>query len=123
MNRQNAAHVRVCGCCRRRNRGRLPLVVVVVQEAKGETTLAMAKGRRVERPDRVSDQVARLCSNEHDGVHETWPEIWLAKGSYVDGHRLERTLRHRQAEAKNGPGKGKQCLWRKKYRVSRKDIL
>lgn len=91
-------------------------MVVVVQKAEGEATLAMAKGRRVERPDRVSDQVARLCSNEHDGVHEAWPEIWLAEGSYVDGHRLERTLRHRQAESKNGPGK------RKRFPSERKSI-
>lgn len=79
----------------------------------------MAKGRRIERPNRVSDQIARLGSNEHDGVHETWPEVWLAKGSHVDGHRLERTLRHWQAESKNGPGKRKGNSFRRKmYRVS-----
>lgn len=107
-NRQNAAHVRVCGRGRRRNRGRLPLVVVVVvEEAEGETTLAMAEGRRVERPGRVSGQIAWPGSNEHDGVHEARPEIWLAEGSHADGDRLERALRHWQAESKNGAGKRK----------------
>lgn len=123
-NRQNAAHVRVCGRGRRRNRGRLPLVVVVVvEEAEGETTLAMAEGRRVERPGRVSGQIAWPGSNEHDGVHEARPEIWLAEGSHADGDRLERALRHWQAESKNGAGKRKSnSLEGKRYRVSfRKD--
>lgn len=95
----------------------------MVEEAEGETTLAMAEGRRVERPGRVSGQIAWPGSNEHDGVHEARPEIWLAEGSYADGDRLERALRHWQAESKNGAGKRKSnSLEGKRYRVSfRKD--
>lgn len=85
MNRQNAADVRVGGGGRRRDGGRLPLVVVV-QTAEGTSTLAMAKGRRVERLGGVSDQIAWARSNEQHGVCATGIEIWMDEGPNFDGH-------------------------------------
>lgn len=78
--------------------------MVVEQKAEGTAPIGMAEGRRVERPGRLSGQVAWPCSSKLARVHEIGPQVRLAARPNFDGHRPERTFRYRQAMAKNGPG-------------------
>lgn len=102
--RQNATRVRDGRGRGRRHGGLLHLVVVEDQEAEAPAADQVAEGRRAERSDGVPGQVARCRSRHDDGVHAAGPEVRLAERSDVDGHRSRRAIRHRQADAKNGPG-------------------